>query len=231
MVNYCPPRKTGADRSSRAVIVWCNPPPPQKLLEATVRKIILQMHTPARSSQCWSRQTQHGLGVCIGMHLVTGKGNSPVSGTDDPGVGKQDKSSGGSVDTTKTRLGPQRVRMSSGERPIGAAKAKQPNTGALCQTPSKGGELSQHWGGGGSRGCVVMVATVRQHPLCRVSSCALRGGGLALGAACSIQCCVHLNARGDYAEPCVIVQGRHATSVWQGNWFSVAIGPIPRATQ
>ena len=27
------------------------------LLEAPVRKIILQMHTPARSSQCWSQQT------------------------------------------------------------------------------------------------------------------------------------------------------------------------------
>ena len=31
-------------------------PPPQQL-EAPVRKTILQMHTPARSSQCWSRQT------------------------------------------------------------------------------------------------------------------------------------------------------------------------------
>ena len=29
----------------------------------------------------------------------------------------------------------QRVRMSSGERPIGAAKGKQPNTEALCQPP------------------------------------------------------------------------------------------------
>ena len=39
------------------------PPPPGKgreslwLLEAPVRKSILQMHTPARSSQCWSGQT------------------------------------------------------------------------------------------------------------------------------------------------------------------------------
>ena len=45
------------------------------------------------------------------------------------------KSSGGSVDTTKTRSGPQRVRVSSGARPIGAAKGKQPNTKALCQPP------------------------------------------------------------------------------------------------
>ena len=51
------------------------------------------------------------------MHLVNGAGNRPVSGTADPGVVKQDKSSGGSVDTTKTCSGPQRVRMSSGERP------------------------------------------------------------------------------------------------------------------
>ena len=76
----------------------------------------------------------HGLGVCIRMHLVNGTGNS-LSGTADPGVVKQDKSSRGSVDTTKTCSGPQRVRMSSGERPIGAAKGKQSDTEALCQTP------------------------------------------------------------------------------------------------
>ena len=37
--------------------------------------------------------------------------------------------------TTKTRSGPQMVRMSSGERPMGAAKGKQSDTEALCQTP------------------------------------------------------------------------------------------------
>ena len=52
-----------------------------------------------------------------------------------PGVVKQDKASRGSVDTTKTRSGPQRVRMGSGERPMGAAKGKQPDTEALCQPP------------------------------------------------------------------------------------------------
>ena len=31
-------------------------------------------------SACWSRQTQHGLGVCIWMHLVNGTGNSPSPG-------------------------------------------------------------------------------------------------------------------------------------------------------
>jgi len=108
------------------------------LLEAPVRKIILQMHTPARTSQCWSRQTQHGLGVCIWMHLVNGTGNSPSPGQPTPGVVKQDKSSGGSVDTTKTRSDPQRVRMSSGERPIGAAKGKQTNTMASYQPPPPG---------------------------------------------------------------------------------------------
>ena len=40
----------------------------------------LQMHTPTRTSQCWSRQTQHGIGVCIWMHLVNGKGSSPSLG-------------------------------------------------------------------------------------------------------------------------------------------------------
>ena len=55
-----------------------DPPPPHSLLEAPVRKMILQMHTPAaRTIQCWSRQTQHGIGVCIWMHLVNGTGNSP----------------------------------------------------------------------------------------------------------------------------------------------------------
>ena len=67
---------------------------------------------------------------------------SPVSGTADPGVVKQDKSSRGSVDT-KTRSGPQRVRLSSGERPIGAAKGKQSNTEALCQTPPAGCSINQ----------------------------------------------------------------------------------------
>ena len=69
------------------------------------------------------------------MHLVNGTGNSPSPGRPTPGVVKQDKSSRGSVDTTKTRSGPQRVRMSSGERPIGAAKGRQSDTEDLCQPP------------------------------------------------------------------------------------------------
>ena len=65
-------------------------------------------------------------------------GCPPRPWTADPGVVKQDKSSRGSVDTTKTRSDPQtpqRVRMSSGQRPIGAAKGKQSDTEALCGTP------------------------------------------------------------------------------------------------
>ena len=34
-------------------------------------------HTSAHS-QCWTRQTQHGLGVCMWMHLVNGMGYSPA---------------------------------------------------------------------------------------------------------------------------------------------------------
>ena len=73
------------------------------------------------------------------MPLVNGTGNSPSPGRPTPGVVKQDKSSGGSVDTTKTRPDLQRVRMSSGERPVGAAKGKQPNTEALCPPPPPAG--------------------------------------------------------------------------------------------
>ena len=85
------------------------PPPPPPLLEAPVRKMILQMHPPARSSQCWSRQTP---AWTRSVHLdAPGQrhGQQPVSGTANPGIVKQDKSSGGSVDTTKTGSGPQRV--------------------------------------------------------------------------------------------------------------------------
>ena len=74
-----------------------------------------------------------------------GTGNSPSPGQPTPGVVKQDKSSGGSVDTTKTRSGPQRVRMSSGERPIGAAKGKQSDTEALCQPPPPPPAVQPSW--------------------------------------------------------------------------------------
>ena len=97
--------------------------------------MILQMHTPGAQVRAGVGKPPHGLGAGIWMHLVNGTGNSPSPGRPTPGVVKQDKSSGGSVDTTKTRSGPQSVRMSSGERPIGVTKGKQPDTEALCQPP------------------------------------------------------------------------------------------------
>ena len=107
----CPPRAP-----IRAVTAHCPPPPPP--------------------SRCWSRQTpartrRVHLDAPGQRHGAT----APSPGRPTPGVVKQDKSSGGSVDTTKTRSGPQRVRMSSGERPIGAATGKQSDTEASCQTP------------------------------------------------------------------------------------------------
>ena len=74
-------------------------------------------------------------GCASGCPGSTAQGNSPSPGRPTSRVVKQDKSSGGSADTTKTRSDPQRVRMSSGERPIGAAKGKQSDTEALCQPP------------------------------------------------------------------------------------------------
>ena len=70
-----------------------------------------------------------------GCPWSTARATAPSPGQPTPGVVKQDKSSGGSVDTTKTRSGPQRVRMCSGERPMGAAKGKQSDTEALRQPP------------------------------------------------------------------------------------------------
>ena len=63
-------------------------------------------------------------------------GQQPVSGTSDPRVVKQDKSSRGFIDTTKTRSYPQRVGMHHGRSPIGAAKGKQTNNMASCQPRS-----------------------------------------------------------------------------------------------
>ena len=70
-----------------------------------------------------------------GCTWSTARATAPSLGQPTPGVVKQDQSSGGSVDTTKTCSDPQRVRMSSGERPIGAANGKQPDTEALCHPP------------------------------------------------------------------------------------------------
>ena len=139
---WCRAQQEAKERTKGKESLW--------LLEAPVRKIILQMHTPARTSWCWGRQTQHGLGVCIWMHLVNGTGSSLSPGRPTPGVVKQDKSSGGSVDTTKTRSNPQRVGMCSGERPIGAAKGNQTNAMASCQTPHSGQGRKQTGGWAGT---------------------------------------------------------------------------------
>ena len=87
-------------------------------------KSVLESANPHMDSECAS-----------GCPWSTARATAPSPGRPTPRVVKQDKSSGGSLDTTKTRSGPQRVRMSSGERPIGAAKGKQPNTEPLCHPP------------------------------------------------------------------------------------------------
>ena len=82
------------DRADRARRKWCRAQKENKerkngkeslwLLEAPVRKIILRMHTPARSTQCWSRQTP---AWTRSVHLdAPGQrhGQQPFSGTADP---------------------------------------------------------------------------------------------------------------------------------------------------
>ena len=59
----------------------------------------------------------------------------------------------------RSRSDPQRVRMCSGERPIGAAKGKQSDTEALCQTPPPGG------GGGAEATKKVLKSTSNSRPL------------------------------------------------------------------
>ena len=115
----------GKEKRERIIVVVRNPCQENYPADAhpSALKSVLESANPA-----WTRS----------VHLdAPGQrhGQQPVSGTANPGVVKQDKSSRGSVDTTKTRSGPQRVRMSSGERPIGAAKGKQSDTEALCQPP------------------------------------------------------------------------------------------------
>ena len=114
----------GKDKRERIIVVVRSPCQENYPADAhpSAHKSVLESANPA-----WTRN----------VHLdAPGQqhGQQPVSGTADPGVVKHDKSSGGSVDTTKTRSDPQRVRMSSGERPIGTAKGKQSDTKALCQT-------------------------------------------------------------------------------------------------
>ena len=96
----------GKEKQERIIVVVRSPCQENYPADAhpSVHKSVLESANPA-----WTRS----------VHLdAPGQrhGQQPVSGTADPGVVKQDKSSRGSFDTTITRSGPQRVRMSSGER-------------------------------------------------------------------------------------------------------------------
>ena len=90
----------------------------------SAHKSVLESANPRMDSECAS-----------GCPWSTARATAPSPGRPTPGVVTQDMSSGGSVDTTNTRSGPQRVRMCSGERPMGAAKGTQSVTEALCQPP------------------------------------------------------------------------------------------------
>ena len=90
----------------------------------SAHKSVLESANPRTDSECAS-----------GCPWSTARATAPSPGRPTPGVVKQDKSSGGCVDTTKTRSDPQRVRMSSGEGPMGAAKGEQSDTEALCPPP------------------------------------------------------------------------------------------------
>ena len=85
---------------------------------------------------CLTRR-RYTIATC-GTEIDAGQATVVVWGVSHAGGGGGavvDTSSGGSVDTTKTRSDPQRVRMSSGRRPTGTAKGKHPNTEALCHPP------------------------------------------------------------------------------------------------
>ena len=112
------------------------PPPPTLLLAAPVREMILRStHTGAHRSVLESANPRMDSECASGCTWSTARAAAPSPGRPTPGVVKQDKSSGGSIDTTKTRSGPQRVGVCKGERPIGAAAGKQSDAEALCQPP------------------------------------------------------------------------------------------------
>ena len=117
-------------------VIWrTHPPPGQTTPPPKPKQMVLwgKMKEPKKEGPILG--TQNVFAIIAPPPPPQRHGQQPISGQPTPGVVKQDKSSGGSVDTTKTRSDPQRVRMSSGERPIGAAKRKQPNTEALCPPP------------------------------------------------------------------------------------------------
>ena len=99
---------------------------------------LARVFTGAHKSVLESAMDSEGASGCP---WSTARATAPPPGHPTPGVVKQDKSSGGSVDTSKTRSGPQRVRMCSGEGPVGAAKGKQTHIMASCQIPPSKGAL------------------------------------------------------------------------------------------
>ena len=116
------PWSTETEPGAHFLLFSLRPPPPPPPQHPSALKSVLESANP--------RMDLEGASGCP---WSTARATAPSPGRPTPGVVKQDKSSGGSVDTTKTRSDPQRVRMSSGERPIGAAKGKQSDTEALCQ--------------------------------------------------------------------------------------------------
>ena len=68
--------------------------------------------------------------------------------------------------------------MSSGERPIGAAKGKQPNTEALCQTPFTGAQARSR-----ENGC-----NTGRHAQTRLWLCTTRGMTNSGYTGCALQC-------------------------------------------
>ena len=67
-------------------------------------------HPSAFKSMLESANPRMDWECASGCTWSTAQATAPSPGRPTPRVVKQDKSSGGSVDTTKTRLGPQRVR-------------------------------------------------------------------------------------------------------------------------
>jgi hypothetical protein len=100
----------GKDKRERIIVVARSQENYPADAHTSVHKSVLESANPA-----WTRSVHlDGPGQRHGQQLV--------SGTADPGVVKQDKSSRGFVYTTQTRSDPQRVGVCSGEGPIGAAK-------------------------------------------------------------------------------------------------------------
>ena len=81
---------------------WSPPPPPPL-------RSPCQEKDPADAHQCWIVGKPGMDSECASGCTWSTARPQPVSGTADSGVVKQDKSSRGFVDTTKTRSGPQRV--------------------------------------------------------------------------------------------------------------------------